>query len=497
MKIETSDGAGAVRRWGLTVPRSAIVGACAVGLLLFLGAILATWTDEEYTLATTAHGVGHAYFRAIGFERQGPLYFVTLAAWRAFDTSIFFARLFSVAGIAGFLAVMATLLRRVWPSAPTLAFAAIAFNPFVIYAGVEIRLYASALLVSALLVLFFLDGFASERGSLGARVGFVVAAVAAAYLQYYLMFALVGFGAALLVYRRGALPVYFACSAIVAAAMLPLVGIVRAEIGVEAPSHLATLTALRLPIVASLNYVLPLLWARNPFERILYGLAVLLAIGSIVAAQPRFDRPTGTFAVASGAVIAIFLLVGLVGHVFVIVPRQTVVLFVPLTLGMAAFLATTRRPLAVVGVGGAYSVCAVLTLFALYGHGAKTGDWRRVGAELRQVVRGGDVVAVFDSDAALPLSRYFPGPLVRIPRIPRSDAYTAASYVIHSDAEVEAVLGPATRKHRRLWLVRNNACTYRNPDYGCVYLDRVIARDYRLASQQTFFESSIEELEPR
>ncbi len=481
--------------------RSLVVGMVAIAILVGLGAIFATWTDEEYSLATTAHGAAFAYGRAIGFEKQAPLYFVLLALWRTFDSSVFVARLFSVACIAGFLITMAALLRRVWPNASTLVFAAIAFNPFVVYAGTEIRLYAFALLVSSLLALTFYDGFFVacdiSRGVWIARTGFVLSAIAAAYLQYYLMFALVGFGAALLVYRRQGLLAFLASCALVALAMVPLVGIVREQVGVDEPSRLGLIGAARIPLAASADYVMPLHWARGIVGRAAYAIVGLVAIGSIVAAQPRPNRAFGAFAIVAAVSALLFTLVGAFAHVYVIAPRQTVVLFAPLMLAVAALLATARRPLSAIAFGGAYALVCALSLGSLYGHGAKTGDWKRVGAALTREVAPGDAVAVFDSDAALPLQRYYVGSLVRVPRSPQTDVFRANAFVIHSSAEVDGVIGRARLGHHRLWLVRNNACTFRHPDYGCAYLDEVVRREYRVIAEHPYFESSIAELVPR
>ena len=488
--------AASERPRGVVLSRTLLVGCASVLVLALLSAVLSTWTDEEYSLASTGHGIAHAYARAVGFERQGPLYFVLLAAWRSIDASVFFARLFSVACIAGFLAVMAPLLRRVWPSAPLFAFAAIAFNPFVVYAGTEIRLYAGAMLVSALLVRFFLDGF-YDRERPSARIGFVAAAIAAAYLQYYLMFALVGFGAVLLFQRRGQLAAYLGSCAVVALGMVPLIGIARAQVGIESPSPLGLIASLYIPFGASADYLLPLHFAKSGSLRLVYAGLAIVALGSVIAARPRIERSAMAMALIAFTSIVLVTLVGLVAHVFVIAPRQTVVLFVPLALALAALLSTTRKPRFALGFAVAYTIATSCSLFSLYGHGAKTGDWSRVGATLQSNVKTGDSVAIFDADAALPLARYYKGSLIRIPSASAPNVYTSAAFVIESDAQVDADIGRARLGNRRLWLVKNVACAYRNPDYGCAHLDHILLRDYRVVSERAFFESTITELQPR
>jgi len=481
---------------GLVLSHTLLVGCACVLVLALMSATLSTWTDEEYSLASTGQGIAHAYARAVGFERQGPLYFVLLAIWRSIDASVFFARLFSVACIAGFLAVMAPLLRRVWPTAPLFVFAAIAFNPFVVYAGTEIRLYAGALLVSALLVRFFLDGFYDHQRP-SARIGFVAAAIAAAYLQYYLMFALVGFGTALLFQRRGQLGAYLGSCTVVALGMIPLLAIVRTQLGIESPSQLGLIASVHIPLGAAADYLLPLHWAKSSLLRFVYAGLAIVALGSVIAARPRIERSAFAMALVASTSIVLVTLVGLVEHVFVIAPRQTVVLFVPLALALAALLATSRKPRFALGFAAAYTIATACSLFSLYGHGAKTGDWSRVGAMLQSNVRPGDAVAIFDADAALPLARYYRGSLVRIPTEPTRNVYSSAAFVIESDAQVEAEIGRTRLGDRRLWLVKNVACAYRNPDYGCAHLERILTRDYRLVSEHTFFESTVTELQPR
>ena len=105
---------------------------------IWIASHFATWTDEEYTLATTAHGAAYAIRRAIDYELQAPLYFAVLAVWRLADPSVAFARLFSLLCAAAFFFALVAVGRRVAPSGNPLPFALlVATNPFVLKAAFD------------------------------------------------------------------------------------------------------------------------------------------------------------------------------------------------------------------------------------------------------------------------------------------------------------------------------------------------------------------------
>jgi uncharacterized membrane protein len=134
-------GAGRPLAWGTRV----LAVAIAYVAIVFAARSLPTWVDDEFSLRTTARGIGVAWQQAIGFENQAPLYFALLAAWRTFDASVFFARTFSTLCALGFVALVALIARRVRPGNPSWPWvAAAAIHPFVIFAALEIRLYAFA-----------------------------------------------------------------------------------------------------------------------------------------------------------------------------------------------------------------------------------------------------------------------------------------------------------------------------------------------------------------
>ena len=115
--------------------------------------------DEAYSLVSSSQGPGYALKRALNVEIQAPLYFILLSIWRSLNSSIFFARLFSILCISLSIFVAAKVSQRFFEKIhPGWITVTIALNPFVIWAAVTIRLYALLIFISILLILFFYDG---------------------------------------------------------------------------------------------------------------------------------------------------------------------------------------------------------------------------------------------------------------------------------------------------------------------------------------------------
>ena len=150
------------------------------------------WLDEAFTLKTSSNPVS-SWERALTFENQPPLYYGLLSVWRLLNTSYFFARLFSIvcasASVYIFYRIAKKTIHTYNPAFITLIYA---LNPFVIWAALEIRVYALVLLISGLIIYFFTGTYLSGEPakSYRKRLRFSVLAVAAVYTQYYLAFLL-------------------------------------------------------------------------------------------------------------------------------------------------------------------------------------------------------------------------------------------------------------------------------------------------------------------
>ena len=109
-----------------------------------------------------------------------------------------------------------------------------ALHPYLLWTSLEIRVYALVVLLSILLLKFFVAGFCENENRRTAQILYGVTAIIALYTNYYLGFLLVGNFAALVVGRRWqSAKSYFRQMLIVGAVFAPLAvavdGAVRGE----------------------------------------------------------------------------------------------------------------------------------------------------------------------------------------------------------------------------------------------------------------------------
>jgi uncharacterized membrane protein len=167
--------------WGLML--------LSFGLSLALSWLLDIRFDEAFTLNTTSRGVTYAFHQAIKFEQQAPLYFVVLSLWRNIDSSILFARLFSVLCFPLTVWVAAEVSKRyVKEVSPLVAAAIVALHQQVVWSSLDIRLYSLMTLLAGLLFLFYYDGYLSDKPQTRSRILYIIVATLALYTQYYLGF---------------------------------------------------------------------------------------------------------------------------------------------------------------------------------------------------------------------------------------------------------------------------------------------------------------------
>ena len=468
-----------------------------------LAAVLGTWQDEEYTLSTTAHGVGNAVHRAISYELQAPLYFGMLAALRQLDPSVFFARMFSVVAACALTPLAALIARRIWPATDVRVFAAlVAFNPFVVFAAVEIRLYALALLISAALWLAFDFGFLGGSKP-QARVALGALAIAAVYLQYFLGFEVAAFGVALVVARRWrSLVAYVAAMLVVGIAFLPLALVLRSQVN-EAFDVRASLPGAYGSVLLHplLDFVLPIGYEvfLGSGHRIVVALSAIVLVGLLVAGRPRPNRRAWAIVAIALTIELIYVFLANVLHDELTVPRHFVALFVPEAAALyalvAAFTARRARTYAT-AIACAVALTTAASLAATYRTLGKQGDWPRVGAFLTKEARPGDSIAVYPADGTLPLARYYRGSatVVPFPRALSTTTYNAANLFVHSPAEATAELG-ARAQHGRLWLVTFGGCT-KYDFYGCLALETAVSQHFRVVETHHFYANDVLRLDP-
>ena len=480
-----------------------VIGALYFIALSAFAAFLGTWTDEEYTLSTTAHGFVYAWQRAIDYELQAPLYFAFLAVWRGVNASVWFARFFSIICATGFYFALGPILQRISPRARTFWPAlAIALNPFVIYCALDIRLYAPALLLSALGWLAFDAGFVSGS-SFRARASFAVISVVSLYTQYFLGFALVGYAVVLAVTRRWrTLGPYAVTLVPIVLAALPLLEIVRSQIGGSGETSASTTTLLRQTLLHPwLDFVLPydLNWTSVTVRASYLTLAVLL-VAIILAAfvrLPRTDASAGRFGAAFSCALTIELLfVGVVLFFRLdLNVRHFAVLFTPTMIaGYALVVTLGNKPTPQIGrlLRSIYVVLTVAVLYSQQHQVAQVGDSKRIAAYLQAHAAPNAIVAVFPADALPVYARQYRGTarLVPFPKPLPAKRYDIGAIDVQGEGEARVSLAHLP-KSSQVWLVMLGACDIWVRSYGCDHVLKAIKDGADVVSERRFYDSRV------
>ena len=471
-------------------------------LCLPLAYYLNIWQDEAYSLHSSGAGIVDAFRRGVGFEAQAPLYFVVLAAWRAVDPSAFFARLLSLAFSLSTLALTWLFARRYLTKIkPYIVVAAVAFNPFTVWAAVEIRPYAASIAISAALLWLLFRGYV-DRGRPVWRVLYVCVAIAGTYTQYYVAFLLPAHAVALAILgRRDALRSFCAGGAVFALALLPLALVLPEQF----QSYHAFAVAFSTPRYAMatvlFGYTFPHGWIGTWGHRPLLNGSYLAVSLVPVLLGLRFTGGASGVTKALLAMVATLLLIYtaviVVAHVHVLIPRHTLVMLVPLL--ACCFAALERRRL-VLGVFLAiYAGFAVMSLWTQFHALSKVGDWRRVASYIAANSGPADGVALFNAEAAVPFAYYFTKriPVAPIPKPMSFDRFDEGSFVLHDAGEVARSFGRFSALHERIWLVETDACTPAYAFFGCRYLNEYVRTHLRSLRTVRFDGTTVVELERR
>lgn len=475
-------------------------------ITLPLAYTLNIWTDEAYTLDTTARDVAYALRQALDFELQAPLYFVLLNLWRTASESVFFARLFSVVCIALMLRLVVPLSRKFLPDINSCwTLGVFALHPFVVWAAIEIRLYALALLLAATLLLLFHEGYLTEKSSRRARVLYALVALIALYTHYYLGFLLVANACALVLLGRWrALRSYLFWMMGVGVCFAPMLWIIKGQretLTRDAAPTPPLVEAVKVLSWRFYDYVLPAEWTPLQFaQRWLVRFGFLCALFVLIRESRGGKRPAHLAIWTITSVTTLFYLVSLfLTGESLLLTRHTTVLFLPLMLLVLATLeAIPRKTVRYVVVAVAFFFY-IASLFAAYTPLAKTGDWQRVARHISSAELSGQPVAVFRGSGALPLKHYYKGqnPLVAIPVENSFDTFRARDEIIADEAQLSRAFARAPNGHEYLWLVTEDACVSLNAGYNCRTLEEFIEANYTVESSHDFYRAQVRLLRRR
>ncbi|HEU4698531.1 MAG TPA: glycosyltransferase family 39 protein [Gemmatimonadales bacterium] len=486
-----------------------------------LALLLNIWKDEAFSLFTTSGTLAETLERSIRLELQPPVYFGLLWAWRQLDAAPLFARFFSVACVAAALVVVAALSRRFLPArSPAWLVGLVAFNPFTLFAALEIRIYALALLLTAVLLLCIHDAFVAERPSRYALLGVVASAVALVLTQYYAGFLLPAAAVGLVLTGRWERVRTYVLSMVAVALFLIPVGFwlpeqFDAHIG-SVTERLSVLAAARDAAVRVEEYVLPIMRFQYELDvadtaagRALHWLVRLVLAGLLVAgvrtggglrrlvAAPEVRWLGGTTATVGAVFVVLFMLMG----PDLTQPRHTVALFLPVLLLPLLPLGRSARPGLLAGWVAIVTVCSVGAAAFIYRPLAKSDDSARVASYLRAHAAPGEPVLLFPNDLIVPLELYDhgPAPLAPLNEPPRLDRYEpwrmAVGDTVAGAAAIAAAVAAADSAERRagrptgggaVWLFAKPQDRYLGIDLGWERLEAYLAGHYRTTEEARF-----------
>lgn len=465
-----------------------------------LAAVLNIWQDEAYTLHTTSGDMAYAFSQAVGFEQNAPLYFLIVTALRHVNDSLFFIRLFSVLCIAATLAIVPRVVSRYLPTvAPGWVIWVLALNPFTIYAAIDARVYAFAILVSTLLLLAFYEAFLVPDNTkrIAPLAAWSVLAAIALYSQYYLAFLVAAQAMTLALFARRALVRFCAGAALAFAAFAPLARLIPGQVsnfdtGFAAPSLPESLaTTARILI----QYVVPLHGIGHTL--ITTSLAAIALVALVIAIRTQLGASGYALIIVMTVLAAGLLGVALWAEHVVIFVRHLAFLFVPAILSLFALVTFVKQPFRARLVVATSLFCAIVNVFALfstYRALANPGDWIRVSAYLREHEQPGQPIVVFEAENTLPLQYHYRGSntIVPIPTAVTFTKYVVSDFVVNNEAQLRDTMPQA----KAIWLVRAGECRSATLDFGCAIVDRYLTAHYRVVSLASFYGSSVALLTP-
>lgn len=491
-----------------------------LAVALPLAFYLNIWVDEASTLYTTQNGFLRTFDNLFEQEKQAPLYFLLMSLWRKINDSIFFARLFSIFCSTLAIKFFFDLARKIWDEKPAFFVTAFfALHPFLFWASLEIRLYSLVILLTALLINFFYDGYfdreiTSRKGAKAqkkAQIYFVLTALAALYTNYYLGFLLVGCFVALLVLRRWQeAKSYFMQMLFVSLAILPLLWIVQQQFSVRVV-HFQAERSLTEGLSVFWNHFLTFALPTEIFPseevsafsvvRIWIARIAVLAI-LIISLKNRgknLDEKTFAFGAISAITVVFLLFVYFqLGHGYVEI-RHAAVFFVPLILFIASIISPQRHRYTEKSKISYYFptalavLCAVFfsySLFTLYPNLAKRGDWMRVAAFIEQREKANQPVILFQAYDAIALPYHYKGVNQILPdeKFFAFDLETKPGSASSFRSQIDFIISEIPAGAQEIWLLTNEKCAVKE---ACQPLENFVGANYTIVEEKNFYKERV------
>ena len=491
-----------------------IIGISAT-IMVYLSIILNLWQDEMYTLNTTSRSLFKVIGQAMHFESQAPLYFFLLRMWRYINYSVWFSRFFSVISILSCFFILPKLSNQ-WlgKGYSEWILPLCVFNPFLIWAGVEIRVYALALLMSCLLLLSFHHGFLTSQNSkhFNRRLNIVLfglISILSIYIQYFLGFYLVAFFIILLIEKQWkSISIYTAVMIFVGFSIIPL--LMQVQVQVENHTKINIIEIINSDIFRILkemvirieNYIFSL-YAFPRFlrylVRIVFGVLIIIVI-FIDKSVPQKHRDSKTqtnrLLIIIGTLLSFWFLVRIITRPDLMMMRHTYFIFFPIILFFIDFcrrlLWRTNKFFVSIVVLIVISL-SIFGLIAVYKYPAKEGDARRAVLYIQKNEVKGEPILVFPRTLFLEAEYYYGGynKLIYIPDKPFFVRWDPSDAVVDNSKIVESAISINGNLPETFWYLTNDWIEFFGINIGREIVEDYINTHYSKIKEEKFYGSSV------
>jgi hypothetical protein len=469
-------------------------------VLLYLCKELNIWMDEAYTLDTTSakYSLTGVIHQSYSFESQPPVYFILLWIWRKISQDVFFARLFSLisVGLAAYYFYRLVQLISATNSSKWLVVLFL-LNPFTIWAGLEIRLYAFLLFLSTAAIYYLFKFYIEEQKKY--LYLFLITCAVSLYTQYFFAFLIAALVFSLLVFG-GWKKCFTLCLYLlpVVLAFLPNIVVMEEQLGMvqSEKDHLSAIQHIGLVLHSPQNVLFGM--DSLPFGR-WWRLAVLLLLVSLLgfayvqAYKKNKMAPSRYFArinfillsaVTVVAILSVFIAVTGIDH-------QDRYLTIALPFFILAFTLFSAHSFMVSRVMYA-SVAIYFTalIFNNYSDPVKQYDYKKVAGYAETNARPGEPILFYHSTISLPFMNYYNGsnPIRPLPH----EVHFDNSYMDNIKDTMElknAMESISTTSNSYLLISDLNLPRYKNnPDR--VMVNNYLASHYNITLDTLYFGAS-------
>ncbi len=415
------------------------------GLMVYLCSELNIWMDEAYTLDTTSsrYSLSGVVHQSYNFEGQPPIYFILLWFWRKISDAVVFARLFSLISV-GIGAWYFFKAARLISGTETTKWLVILFllNPFVVFAALEIRLYAFLLCLSTMAIYYYLKYYTT--GVKKYLYIFLVISLVGLYSQYFFVFLIGGLVFSTLIFKgwKQALTVtlYLVPVALI---FLPNILFMSEQLGMvqSQKQQLSVLRHVSLVVHSPQNLMLSMEtllvphWLRLSLLILCVGLFIysyIKAIRQNTSAAPKYFPVTNfsiLTAVAIVAILAVFI-------AFTGIDHQDRYFTIALPMFVLSFALISIHGIFLGRILFAAFVLFYSALFVYhYNDPVKQFDYKKIAGYVEKNARPGEPLMFYQSTVSLPFMYYYKGtnPIAPLPHEVKMDT----TYIVDIKDTVE------------------------------------------------------------